>query len=416
MGRPKLRPEAAKAPLSRSAGILEHPEPIAQRFAHSTGVRQTALRPAAAAPARPATPIAAPARPASAWAKWPLPRPIFVTGLILAALVPGLILTVLWLGPRGATVPAPTAPSQETASPAPAAVLSAPDRIEATGGSAVSFPIALDGTDGVPARSVIAIKGLPQGSNFSEGRPYGDSEWTLRPDQIGDLNLALHDGAQGEFRLSIVLIAPDDRIIAEAATLLAVAPAPVATVAMEEEESAVGLPEGEEPAAATLAPDGSEATAANPNQQAAEPALTEPEADAEDGGAAIMMETASVPSRAAPPDQDDPADASTAGLGSVQPSVFVNMREEPSSSSPVLGVIAKGADLPVLDRKRGWVQVAHPETGKHGWIYSGLLVGEAKPNLRVRRIAPAETEAKSESFWGRVGRWLSPSPEQSNAN
>jgi uncharacterized protein YgiM (DUF1202 family) len=129
-----------------------------------------------------------------------------------------------------------------------------------------------------------------------------------------------------------------------------------------------------------------------------------------------MMQTANIPSRAAPPDQDEPGDAGTGGLGTVQPSVFVNMREAPSSSSPVLGVIAKGADLPVLDRKRGWVQVAHPETGKQGWIYSGLLVGEAKPNQRIRRIAPAEDAPQSESLWGRLGRWLSPPPEQSNPN
>jgi uncharacterized protein YgiM (DUF1202 family) len=96
----------------------------------------------------------------------------------------------------------------------------------------------------------------------------------------------------------------------------------------------------------------------------------------------------------------------------VEPSVFVNLREGPSSSAAVLGVVAKGAKLPVLDRKRGWVQVTDPAGGKTGWIYSGLLVGEAKPQYRrVSRVAPAESEPKSESFWGRIGRWLSPSKE-----
>ena len=107
-------------------------------------------------------------------------------------------------------------------------MLTAPDRIEAIAGEDVSFPIAIDGTDGVPSRSVIAVKGLPQGSNFSEGRPYGDSEWSLKPDQIGDLDLVLPADANGEFKLGIALIGPDDAVIAEAETLLEITPAPPA--------------------------------------------------------------------------------------------------------------------------------------------------------------------------------------------
>jgi uncharacterized protein YgiM (DUF1202 family) len=88
------------------------------------------------------------------------------------------------------------------------------------------------------------------------------------------------------------------------------------------------------------------------------------------------------------------------------------MREAPSSSSAVLGVIAKGAKLAVLDRKRGWVQVTDPATDKKGWIYSGNLAGEANTHYRRMRVAPADTEpsseSKSESLWGRVGRWLTP--------
>jgi uncharacterized protein YgiM (DUF1202 family) len=71
-------------------------------------------------------------------------------------------------------------------------------------------------------------------------------------------------------------------------------------------------------------------------------------------------------------------------------------------------VIAKGAKLPVLDRERGWVQVTDPATATTGWIYSGLLAGETKTYHRRRRAAPAESDPKSESFWGRVGDWLSP--------
>jgi len=49
---------------------------------------------------------------------------------------------------------------------------------------------------------------------------------------------------------------------------------------------------------------------------------------------------------------------------------FVNLRKGPTSSSAVISIVAKGAKLEVLDRKRGWVQVASSETEK-GWIYAG---------------------------------------------
>jgi uncharacterized protein YgiM (DUF1202 family) len=75
----------------------------------------------------------------------------------------------------------------------------------------------------------------------------------------------------------------------------------------------------------------------------------------------------------------------------------------------VIGVIAKGVTLTALDRKRGWVQVVDPETGKKGWIYSGNLAGEAKTSHRRRRAAPTEAEPESDSIWSRFGRWLSPS-------
>ena len=82
------------------------------------------------------------------------------------------------------------------------------------------MPIALDGTDGVPARSIIAIKGLPQGSKLSSGRPYDETEWNLKPDEIGDLHLVLPSNASGEAKLIIQLVATDGAILADAATVL----------------------------------------------------------------------------------------------------------------------------------------------------------------------------------------------------
>ena len=135
----------------------------------------------------------------------------------------------------------------------------------------------------MPSRSVIAVRGLPQGSNFSEGRPYGDSEWTLKPDQIGDLDLVLPSSANGEFKLGIVLIDPDDKVIAEAETLLEIAPAPVpaapATVAgsgpepgPSEATAMAAVDDGGDAAASTVAPDAGRDNGTVPNET---PATTE---------------------------------------------------------------------------------------------------------------------------------------------
>jgi hypothetical protein len=401
MGQPKPRPDAAMAAGRYPAGVLEDPKPVAQRFAYSADTRLHALRrtdpPRASQPAPQAATREATAPAAGRSGRIRLLH----AGLILAAMVPSVILGALWLGLISIPRSAPAVPLPDARTVTPSAVLTAPDRIEAIAGEDVSFPIALDGTDGVPSRSVIAIKGLPQGSNFSDGRPYGDREWSLRPDQIGDLDLVLPAGANGEFKLGIALIAPDDRVIAEAATLLEIAPAPapadpVATEASSGPEPAVSeataaIPDGDGVAALAVAPEAGPGDSAAPSET---PATTQKDS-ATSGDA---------PAAAVKPSQDGES-----GLGSVQPSVFVNLREGPSSSAPVVGVIAKGAKLPVLDRKRGWVQVVDPATSKKGWIYSGNLLGEAKTHYRGKRAAPAEAAPDSQSFWGRIGSWLSPS-------
>ncbi len=130
----------------------------------------------------------------------------------------------------------------------------------------------------------------------------------------------------------------------------------------------------------------------------------------DEAGAEQAPATEAATSPAGGPDNGGPSEEAESGLGSVQPSAYVNLREGPSSSASVVGVIAKGAKLSVLDRKRGWVQVVDPATDKKGWIYSGNLAGEAKTHhTRRKRAAPAEAEPASESFWGKIGSWLSPS-------
>jgi uncharacterized protein YraI len=57
----------------------------------------------------------------------------------------------------------------------------------------------------------------------------------------------------------------------------------------------------------------------------------------------------------------------------IKPSASANLRKGPKSSAPIVGVIAKGAKLRVISRKRGWVEVSNPATSQQGWIYAGVV-------------------------------------------
>jgi uncharacterized protein YgiM (DUF1202 family) len=57
----------------------------------------------------------------------------------------------------------------------------------------------------------------------------------------------------------------------------------------------------------------------------------------------------------------------------IKPSASVHLRKGPKSSAPVVGVVAKGAKLRVISRKRGWVEVTNPATSQQGWIYAGVV-------------------------------------------
>jgi hypothetical protein len=422
MGRPKSNLDAIRLSGRYPAGVLGDPKPIAQRFAHSVETGPPPSRRALPPHVSPASPDEAVPRETKTVAPgiFPSRTRLLMAGLGLAALVPSLILGALWLGliglPSFKPAPAANAPQARQQIEAPSAVLTAPERIDLAAGETASFPIALDGTDAVPARSIIAIRGLPRGSNLSEGSPHGEGVWTLQPDQIGDLHLSLPAGAKGELKLGIALIAPDDKVLAEAETLLAIAATSPPAESDATEASSAALPEAAEPAPPAPSPEGSEAVAPAPEDVAAQatPQTSEEAVATLDDTPADNAATRAAASKADGPQPSTvgEADPDQTGLGTVRPSVYVNLRERPSSSAPVLGVIAKDAELSVLDRERGWVQVTDPSTGKKGWIYSGLLAGETKSHHPLRRVAPAEAESKSEpkseSFWGRVGRWLVP--------
>jgi hypothetical protein len=279
--------------------------------------------------------------------------------LIVAALLPNLTLVFFWLR---AIDMADTAPvlSQESAVPVVPStrerpVLSAPPVLEATAGEAASFPLALDGTDGVPAGSVIVIRGLPRGSTLTNGRQHGETEWNLRPDEIGDLHIVPRGAATDDLPISIQLVAPDGGIIADAATMLKIAEEPTASIA-----AAVSEIEPRRVRVVEI-----------PVEAVEEIGSEEEEIGSEELGqatdvAAVAAETVPLPTRRPEPPASEDELASW-----IRPSAYVNLRQGPSSSAAVVSVVAKGTKLRVLGRKRGWVQVTNPATSDSGWIYSG---------------------------------------------
>ena len=193
----------------------------------------------------------------------------------------------------------------------------------------------------MPARSIIAISGLPQGSMLSSGRPYGETEWNLKTDEIGDLHLNLPRNASGDTKLTIKLVGPDGAIITDTEIVLKVTSDPSKNRTRREakvltsEPKSLGRPEVRR--VANL--DAATAPSGNP---------------------------VPLPSRRPTPSAKKDVDANW-----IRPLAFVNLREGPSPSARIIIVVAKGAKLRVIRRKKRWVQVTHSATSKSGWIYTG---------------------------------------------
>ena len=144
----------------------------------------------------------------------------FTKSRIVAVISLALVLGVAgWLGVT------PLADMSQQSLLIPSPVLTAPAFLEATAGESIFVPIALDGTDGVPAHSSIAITGLPQGSTLSKGQPFGDTGWKLERDEIADLQLVVPNSASGQAKLTIQLVAPDGTLVADAKILVQIATA-----------------------------------------------------------------------------------------------------------------------------------------------------------------------------------------------
>ena len=187
-------------------------------------------------------------RPAADQGKRGLSRNAWVSALVVLALIPLTMLFVrLWQDMVAAHAVHGTPPATKSSTPSPPAptalaqpeqrpstlevALSSPDRIEAKAGDVIEFPVAIDATDALPVRSIIAVTALPEGATFSQGRPYGITGWSLRTDEIADLQLRLPErGATSNMRLE--LIAADGTVLAQSETRLSIAPSSADTAAV----------------------------------------------------------------------------------------------------------------------------------------------------------------------------------------
>ena len=290
-------------------------------------------------------------------------------------------------------------------SPISSPVLTAPAFLEATAGQSIFLPIALDGTDGVPAHSSIVITGLPQGSTLSNGRPFGDTGWKLERDEIGDLQLVVPNSTSGQAKLTIQLIAPDATLVTDADILLQVATAPQGSLARNavdtDDAPLVPVNQGLARESPEVRPD--------PGVREVKPSAT---AEVKPSAAATEREEKPVQSEPRTVQSQHRATAkrtaANVGTNEVKTSMFVNLRQAPSPSAKVIRVVAKGTKLPVVARKGRWVQVTDPANSAKGWIY----MGNASPPGTMKPSAPAEpsedtqpkpdsvdTQPKSDSVW-----------------
>jgi len=363
-----------------------------------------------------------------------LTRPAVVAGLLVTAILSGVAASVVaWKSGMtlpislsithrdGAKMEASSLPhALETVLPKqdvliPKVALTAPVRLEAAAGTDVPFTLTLDSADPLPPRSTLVISGLSGGIVFSAGRPFGETEWSLTPGEIGELSLSVPANATGEGELSVTLLTADGTEIASATTLLAFGNSSGSSLVSRPEErgrideliahgrkmievgylagarsyyrraAEAGSGEASFALAATYDP----ALIQEMGAQGIKPDIGEArtwyerarslgvkEADAE--LARLDALPAAAPQSQAgvilPPQQPTPAQ--DGNLDWVELSGSANLRESPSVNSPALKVVHRGTRVLAVGRQGSWVHITDPTTKDDGWVYSRYLATE----------------------------------------
>jgi len=129
-----------------------------------------------------------------------------------------------------ASVPEPETILPKRSVELPSIAIAVPGAITTLAGKETPFVITIDNIDKLPGRSIVTIRGLPEGTSFSAGRPFGQTEWSLRPDEIGDLRMTLPATTTGQRSLSVDVVAADGTMMASASTRVEIAPDPKAAL------------------------------------------------------------------------------------------------------------------------------------------------------------------------------------------
>lgn len=432
----EARAHAAEAEVPAPSSMAERfaPEPQPKAGSGGAKLRTPAPHLRASAAGRISVPARASAPPVSR---------VLLALLVLMALVPSLALaTLYWHAfaiPDWVPMPAALAvmeraqpPLQEAVMASavasetvlakrdiehPAVTLNLASNLSSEAGTLVAFPVRLDSAEHLPLRSIITIRGLPAGATFSAGRPYGETEWSVRPDETGDLSLTLPKEASGEHLVNVELIAGDGTPLANGATRLDIAPDPKAALISRPDEVArieELLAQGHK-----MIEVGYFAGARGYFERAAEAgsadaalalgATCDPGFIAEIGAQGIPPDTAAARlwyERAKTLGSPLAGDRIAAlaqgpvapqGDGSIQPvaqmptpeavseeewvevSGSVNVREGPAPQAKTIRIAERGARYKATGRKGGWVQVTDPRTAEVGWIYSRFVEASRAP-------------------------------------
>jgi hypothetical protein len=340
-----------------------------------------------------------------------------------------------------AEMPTPETILPKRAVELPLVALSVPDAIAAEAGKEASFAITLDRVDGLPPRSIITIRGLPEGTSFSAGRPFGDTEWSLRPDETDNLRVTLPARASGQRALSIAVVAADGSVITSAGTRLDIAadpklalisrPGDTARIAELIEHGRKMVEVGYFPGArayfqraaeagsaeaafsigATYDPsfiEEIEAQGIKPDTKQARiwyeraKALGHKDADAQISALAKAEALAATPAAEEPkpiePAEPAPAPAAItpkpviapaapeatrtgdAGLEWVEISSPVNVRSGPTPQSETIKIAVPGKRYQATGRQGSWVQVTDPATSEVGWVYARYVATSEAPS------------------------------------
>ncbi|HSD93070.1 MAG TPA: hypothetical protein VLB11_08605 [Methyloceanibacter sp.] len=256
-------------------------------------------------------------------------------------------------------------PKQQSSSALEVA-LSSPDRIDAKAGEAIAFPIVIDATAALPARSIVTITALPEGASFSEGRPFGNNGWSLLPGETGDLQLRLPAGS-GALAIRLELVAGDGTVLAQSETQLSVA-AGAAKIAMAD--------------AVDGAPSEQAARAEQTGSVADTPPFPQRNPSTSAGHASAPKVNTVKVVTIKPPSATRPHDGAYA-LGSpdepqapaewMVTKTAVDMHAKAQQSSETVKVAEGGIKVRVMARDKNWVQVTDPASSTTGWIYNRFL-------------------------------------------